>query len=126
MHLTEHKPGNHYFVRAVEMHRVLIGDQYYDSSLIVGARLIETNWPIRALSALCPEHLSPMLSHQPELILLGAGTRQQFASREVLGTCLQQGVGLECMTLEAACQTFNILMSENRRVIMGLIFETSG
>ena len=36
---------------------------------------------------------------------------------------LRNNVGLEVMTLESAARTFNILASEDRRVVAALIWE---
>ena len=57
----------------------------------------------------------------PELVILGFGQTQHFPSIEIQREFLKNGIGLECMNLAAACRTFNVLMSENRRALAGLI-----
>jgi uncharacterized protein len=34
-----------------------------------------------------------------------------------------QGIGVEVMNTDAACRTFNVLLSEGRRVVAALILE---
>ena len=122
MYLTEHKPGDHHYIRKVGQDGVVIGDEAYQTSLILGARLLQTPWPVSDLASLSVDKMAALLKHQPELIILGIGDQQQFPSTEIYAACFKQQVGLECMTLESACRTFNILMSENRRALLGLIF----
>lgn len=121
MQLTEHRPGNHHAIRRVDESGILIDEQLYKASLILGARLIEPDWPVRSLDDLAQETIEPLLRLQPELVLLGVGQRQQFPAPEIQHEFLKRGIGFECMTLDAACRTFNVLMSENRRALAGLI-----
>lgn len=121
MQLTEHNPGDHYFIRSVHDRSVVINDQTYDHSLILGARLLEPHWPVTALDALSKETVAPLLAHRPEVVIVGVGHQQAFPRPDIVGLFLTQQVGFECMTLQAACRTFNVLMSENRRAVLGLI-----
>ena len=56
----------------------------------------------------------------PELVLLGTGPTQQFASAQVRAAFAQRRVGIEVMQLGAACRTFNVLVQEERRVAAAL------
>jgi uncharacterized protein len=42
---------------------------------------------------------------------------------KVITPLLRAGVGVECMTTEAAARTYNILMAEGRQVIAALLLE---
>uniref|UniRef100_UPI00334183DC Mth938-like domain-containing protein n=1 Tax=Castellaniella defragrans TaxID=75697 RepID=UPI00334183DC len=57
----------------------------------------------------------------PEVILIGTGARQTFLSPAVTGALLALGIGIEIMTTQAAARTYNILMSEERRVLALLL-----
>lgn len=57
----------------------------------------------------------------PEVLLIGTGARQTFLSPEVTRPLLQLGIGVETMTTQAAARTYNILMSEERRVLALLL-----
>ena len=57
----------------------------------------------------------------PEIIILGTGSTQVFPPPQVTGVLRQSGVGVEIMANDAACRTFNVLLSEDRRVVLALI-----
>jgi len=57
----------------------------------------------------------------PEVVLIGTGARQAFLPPAVTGALLSLGIGIETMTTQAAARTYNILMSEERRVLALLL-----
>lgn len=125
MQMTEHRPGAHHYVRRVAETELTIDDTVYRSSLILGARLLHSDWPVSQLDQLQEATVAPLLEHQPELVLIGCGLRPGLLPPRIQRLFLERGIGLECMSLAAACRTFNILMSENRRAIAGLILPTA-
>ena len=62
-----------------------------------------------------------LLQQQPELILLGTGSKIQFPSQQLLQNVHQAGIGIEVMNNASACRTFNVLVSENRFVVAGFL-----
>lgn len=123
MQLTEHTPGNHFFIRSVTTHAVVIGDETLHQSVIVGARLLERDWPVRDVGDLTEHTVKPLIELQPELVILGVGERQRIAPPQIAALFMQHRIGFECMNLAAACRTFNVLMSENRRAVAALILD---
>ncbi len=121
LNLTEHQPGNHHFIRRIEDDRVVVGERSFSSSVLVGARLLDDAWPVRSLADLDAITIEPLLALEPELVLIGVGRQPQFPQPRIQHLFFQRGIGLECMTLIAAARTFNVLMSENRRALAGLI-----
>lgn len=57
----------------------------------------------------------------PEVILVGTGDKQVFLPGHITQPLLSMGIGIESMTTHAAARTYNILMSEERRVIVILL-----
>ncbi|HUH40927.1 MAG TPA: MTH938/NDUFAF3 family protein [Castellaniella sp.] len=57
----------------------------------------------------------------PEVVLIGTGAKQVFLPAAVTSVLLSLGIGVETMTTQAAARTYNILMSEERRVLAVLI-----
>lgn len=57
----------------------------------------------------------------PEVLLIGTGSRQVFLAPDIIRPLLQLGIGVETMTTQAAARTYNILMSEERRVLALLL-----
>ncbi len=62
---------------------------------------------------------------QPEVLLIGTGSRQHLLDRGILAPLLRSGIGVECMSTPAAARTYNVLMAEGRRVIAALLTEES-
>jgi uncharacterized protein len=57
----------------------------------------------------------------PEVLLVGTGARQKMLPPATLRPLLAMGVGIEVMDTQAAARTYNILMSEGRRVVVALL-----
>jgi len=121
MELTEHTAGNHHQIRGVEPGRVLVSGQWYASSLVVGARYLDPDWRVANLNELDQARIAALVELRPELVIVGVGQRQQLLSHEIQFGFIRHGIGVECMTLDAAARTFNVLMSEDRRALAALI-----
>lgn len=57
----------------------------------------------------------------PEVILIGTGLKQHFLPAETTRELINLGIGVELMSTQAAARTYNILMSEGRRVVAALL-----
>ena len=71
-----------------------------------------------AFEALRPEDFEAVLALRPEIVLLGTGRRQRFPRPHLTAALARGGIGVEVMDTAAACRTYNILMSEGRRVLL--------
>lgn len=107
-------------IRGYSPTQLLIGAQRIERSCIVSATALVTDWEPASFDALLPEHLERVFALEPEVVLLGTGPTQRFASAEVRAAFARRGLGLEVMQLGAACRTFNVLLHEERRVVAGL------
>lgn len=119
--LTLEKPGDHLFIRSVSEAGIRIGDKLYPCGLLLSARSLQEDWGPQQLDELTDAHLEPILALDPEVILLGTGATQQFLHPSRLAPCHRARVGIELMTTEAACRTFNLLASEGRQVVAALL-----
>ncbi len=54
---------------------------------------------------------------KPEVILLATGKRIIFPDPEILTPLVKANIGFEVLDNQAAARTFNILMSEDRKVL---------
>ncbi|GBE08588.1 MAG TPA: hypothetical protein ENG90_07025 [Gammaproteobacteria bacterium] len=108
-------------IRAIEPGRIKINDQFYDNSLLVTAEIIDNNWIVNKPEELTVEIIEELLNHQPEIIIIGSGLKHHFLDPMLTLTATQQGIGIEIMTTEAACHTYNILIGEDRDVLAALI-----
>jgi uncharacterized protein len=80
-------------------------------------------WNTAGFDALRAEDFDALLALRPEIVLLGTGRRQRFPHPRLIARLTSAGVGVEAMDTAAACRTFNILMSEGRRVLAAILQE---
>ena len=121
MELTLQNPGNHLFIRSVTKDGIRVVDDLYKSSIILSAGEIIPGWPVSSVEQLTTGTLEPVLGLQPEVVLIGTGSRQKFLTPELLMFFYSREIGIEVMTTDAACRTFNVLVSESRNVVAALI-----
>jgi uncharacterized protein len=121
MDLTLERPGDHHFIRSISDRGIRIGDAYYQRSLIVSAQDLVTDWAPQCPEDLEPAHLQEIIALHPEVVLLGTGARQHLLAPRDMYCFYQQGIGIEVMTTDAACRTFNVLVTEGRQVAAALL-----
>ena len=102
---------------------VMVNRQRIERSVVVLPKRIITDWPATGFDALTAEHLAALARLEQDIILLGTGARQRFPRPEILRPLIQAGIGVEVMDVPAACRTYNILMSEERKVAAALLFD---
>jgi len=78
-----------------------------------------------SVASLEPHHFESLLPLGPEIVLVGTGEKQVFLSASVLAPLTSKRIGVECMSLGAACRTFNLLSAEGRKVVALLVIERS-
>ena len=79
---------------------------------------------VNSAEEITPESLAAVLTSdaQPiEFLLLGTGKEMRPVSAELRQLLREKKIGLEVMDTGAACRTFNILLSEERRVVAALL-----
>jgi len=108
-------------IQGYEPGRLFIGGKAYTESLVLWPQGILSAWGPANAGELAAAHMQAILDLAPQVVLLGTGRRQVFPDPEVYRLALRQGLGLEVMDTGAACRTYNILLSEGRRVVAGLI-----
>jgi uncharacterized protein len=64
--------------------------------------------------------LAAALELEPEIILIGTGEGASLPDVELMSAIAERGIGLEFMTTPAACRTYNVLVHEQRRVVVAL------
>ena len=114
-------PGNHLFVRGVSEQGIRVGDTHYPRSVVISPRELRDDWPPQHFDAIEAVHLESLLAWSPELVLIGTGRDQRFLAQPLLGVFYRHGVGIEVMTTEAACRTFNVLVGDGRAAVAALL-----
>jgi len=121
MDLTLERPGDHLFIRSVSVQGIQVVDDFYNSSIIVSAKQVIPDWPVNSIEHITEQHLEKVLDLQPELVLIGTGARQAFLHPQQMMYFYSRNIGVEVMTTDAACRTFNVLVAESRNVVAALI-----
>ena len=121
MDLTLEQPGDHLFIRSVSARGIQVVDEFYNSSIIVSTKQVTPHWPVNSVENITEQHLEKVLDLQPELVLIGTGARQAFLSPRQMMYFYSRNIGVEVMTTDAACRTFNVLVSESRNVVAALL-----
>lgn len=80
-------------------------------------------WPVVSPEALGLETLAPVIAEADriEILLLGTGPTQIFATPQIGARCAELGIVVEAMATGAATRTYNVLLTEGRAVAAALI-----
>lgn len=133
--------NTHHSIQAYSNSSVQILSQTYHTNILVGAHFLITDWQINGHSSDAQQNasepidsqsvphnqltladLSCCMRYQPRLILLGANHWRHIMTPALKKTLEDQQIAVEAMPIGAACRTFNVLLSEQREVILGIIF----
>jgi uncharacterized protein len=107
-------------VRRYDAGVIVIGEQRITRACLVTPQELLLDWSASSISELSESDLEPLLARRTDIVLLGAGDGQQLPDSAVRALFRARGIALECMSLGAACRTYNILASEARSVLAGL------
>jgi uncharacterized protein len=111
-----------YSIQSVSEDGIVINDKLIRRSVLVSANTVQ-DWPPRCIGDMTADHLALCQALSPEIVLIGTGNSQVFPPAKDIIRLQEQGIGVEIMANPAACRTFNVLLSEDRRVVLALILE---
>jgi uncharacterized protein len=110
-----------YVITAYGENSISINGKSFKQSLIITRTKLNENWELSAVELLQADHINQILAFKPELIIIGTGDKLIFPAVEVYSGIIEHGIGVDFMDTRAACRTYNILMSEGRHIVAGLI-----
>lgn len=93
----------------------------HTGSIVVAPDAAVQAWTAASFDSLSDSDFAALLNLSPELVLLGTGTRQRFPHPRLTRALTEARIGIEVMNTAAACRTYNILMSEGRRVVAAFL-----
>lgn len=114
---------NQHRIRSYAPGEVRVNERVLHSNCLIAPDQIVADWTGRSADSLSFADLQSIFALHPELVLLGTGAQQQFPPAVIQAAFQERGIGFEVMNLGAACRTFNILLSEDRRVVAALLLE---
>lgn len=123
MKLNEDPSGKINLIRAYGRGEVTVNETCLRANVIITPERLIHDWAPAEFAAWRAEHLAPLAEMGLEIVLLGTGTRQRFPDSALLMPLYEARLGVEVMATDAACRTYNILASEDRRVAAALLLE---
>jgi uncharacterized protein len=120
MKFTQQPPDGANLVRRYGADFIVVGEREIRSSCIVGAQVL-LPWPPRSIDELTAASLTPLFELAPEVVVLSTGSTQRFPRAVLRAEFATRKIGLEVMEMGAACRTYNVLVGEQRRVLMALL-----
>jgi uncharacterized protein len=124
MKFSEDKFDQGYHITAYERGVIMVSGSPKTSSFIISLEQLIEEWAPSHIDQLRTQHIEQLLELEPELVLIGTGESLKFPAMEHYASLIQRNIGVEIMDSAAACRTYNILLSEGRKVVAGIILET--
>lgn len=121
MKLSEDYTTGSNIIRAFTEDSIEVNDKIFRNSLIVGNTLLIADWGITNIEQITHSHWESFIEYSPEVIIIGTGPAIKFPHPSSYAPIIEQGIGIEFMDSAAACRTYNILLSEDRSVMAGII-----
>lgn len=78
-------------------------------------------WAPAAAAAITAADIEQLVAHAPEVILIGTGAKLVFPPQASLAPARAKRIGIEVMDTAAACRTYNLLVTDGRKVVAGLL-----
>jgi len=78
-------------------------------------------WPPTSAAAITAEHVAQLVALEPEVIIIGTGAKLVFPPQTALAPARAKRIGIEVMDTAAACRTYNLLVTDGRKVVAGLL-----
>lgn len=123
MKLTDDRIPGAQLVRSYTPGEVRIGEAVLHRSCLVRVDRLVSDWRPQRLEELTIADLDAIFELEPEIVVIGSGTHQRFPAPELLAAVMSRGIGCEVMDTGAACRTYNVLASEDRRVVAALLLD---
>lgn len=124
MKLVLNNPEQLQMIRSCEKsghrYQVRIGDTLHKESIILTPEKLEM-WHISQVSDLKKEDFVHFAKLDAEVLILGTGDTMVFPDPALTQALMEKGIGMEVMDTAAACRTYNVLLSDGRSVVAGLI-----
>lgn len=101
--------------------KITVNKRDYKKSLLICANKLLSPWTEHDAAQLTADDFTLLLNCKPTIIIIGTGEKLTHLDPALIADIQQQGIGLEVMDTAAACRTYNVLLSEGRDVVAGLL-----
>jgi uncharacterized protein len=95
------------------------GERYERNLIVLPDRIVD--WEVARVEDLSRTAFESLSKLPIDVLVLGTGSALRFPIPADLQVMAQAGIGVEVMDTPAACRTYNVLLSEDRRVAAALL-----
>jgi uncharacterized protein len=92
-----------------------ISGVHYKGAILVTPDNVQS-FPTQDLNNLSAQMLNELLSERVDVIFVGTGKTMQHLSPDIKADFKEHKINIETMDTGAACRTFNVLMSDGRKI----------
>jgi uncharacterized protein len=121
MKLTDETIKGTLLIRSYSPEEVRVGETVLRQSFLISSTQLIADWKPQQVEDLTFDDIDAIVALEPEIVILGSGSKQKFPETRWLANLLSRGIGCEVMDTGAACRTYNVLVSEDRKVVGALI-----
>ena len=118
---SDHTAVGGYRITAYGVGFVTVNETTFTGTVMLGEGEAATDLQERRLADLSPATIRRLREQDPEVVIIGTGSRHVFPSADLFSTLTHVGIGVEVMSTSAACRTYNILSAEGRKVVALLL-----
>lgn len=122
LHLTQ--TAGHNLIHAFEPGAIVINGVRHAESLLLSATTLSP-WPVSRLADADTRALEAILALRPELVLLVEGDSLCLPAPAIQARLTAPfhaaGIGVEILSVPAACRVWNYLVAEGRQVVAGFV-----
>lgn len=108
-------------IQAYTAEGIVINNAAYTGSLILSPDRIMEHWSPRNAAELSAADVQQIIALEPELVIIGTGSRLQFPAPSVTALLHAANIGFEVMDTAAACRAYNFTAGEGRIVVAALM-----
>ena len=100
---------------------VTVNETTFTTTVLLGEGVLATNLEECGPDDLSTATIMRLRDQDPEVVIIGTGSRHVFPPPGLLAPLVRDGIGVEIMSTSAACRTYNILSAEGRKVVALLL-----
>ncbi|CAM4381935.1 MAG: hypothetical protein LEGION0398_MBIBDBAK_01093 [Legionellaceae bacterium] len=123
MQLSLNTNNGQYYIKAFAPGEIIINEKTYKKSIIISPIKIIDDWLPQSLDEIKLSDLGIIETLKPDIVLLGTQKKTYFSRQDIIAFFYAKNIGIEIMNTNVACRTFNVLASEGRNIVAGLMLD---
>jgi uncharacterized protein len=122
MKLSEARNPHIFNISRFDSTGLQVKDQWLNQSCLIAFDFLKKDWGVTHFDGI-EQGLEAIADYAPEVLIIGTGSEQRFPNAQQMQALAQLKCGIEFMNNDSAIRTYTILTTEDRRVMLALIFE---